>query len=117
MSRWRKIPFWDGYKVSDAGEVMRMKDGIILNQYVQKNGYVYVWLNRGHGNCAMPVHRLVCMAFHGTKGYENGLFVDHINTIRHDNRAENLRWVTPKQNANNEMTKLKRRKRYERKQR
>ena len=28
--------------------------------------------------------------------------------IRCDNRASNLRWVTPKENANNETTKLNR---------
>ena len=40
MSRWRDIPCWDGYQVSDAGEVVRKKDGIIVKQYVQKSGYM-----------------------------------------------------------------------------
>ena len=52
MTRWRDIPLWPDYKVSDAGEVVRKKDGIIVKQYVQKSGYAYVWLNRGYGNCA-----------------------------------------------------------------
>lgn len=112
MSKWRDIPCWDGYQVSDAGEVVRKKDGIIVKQYVQKSGYAYVWLNRGYGNCALPVHRLVASAF--LKQPKGKDMVDHINTIRHDNRLCNLRWVDAKGNANNEMTKLKRRKRYER---
>lgn len=31
--------------------------------------------------------------------------VDHINTVRDDNRVENLRWSTYKENSNNELTR------------
>ena len=110
MSEWRDCIYYPDYMVSDEGEVVRKKDGLILKQYPQKSGYVYVWLDRGYGRHTVPVHRLVCIAFHGDEGYSNGLFVDHINTIRSDNRACNLRWVTPKENANNETTKLNRKK-------
>ena len=47
----------------------------------------------------MRVHRLVAEAF-----LENPLNlpeVDHINHNRGDNRLENLRWVTRKENMNN----------------
>ena len=33
--------------------------------------------------------------------------IDHINTIKTDNRTCNLRWVTPKENMNNILTKEK----------
>ena len=36
---------------------------------------------------------------------ENKPCVDHINTVTTDNRAENLRWVTHKENNNNPLTK------------
>lgn len=107
---WKECHLFPDYLVSNQGEVARKKDGVVLKQYPQKNGYVYVWLNRGYGNTTVPVHRLVAMAFHGIDGYVEGLFVDHINTIRSDNRAVNLRWVTPKGNANNPLTIKKRRK-------
>lgn len=32
--------------------------------------------------------------------------VDHIDTDIHNNKAENLRWVTPKENSNNPITRL-----------
>lgn len=35
---------------------------------------------------------------------ENKPEIDHINTIRDDNRVENLRWVTHKENSNNPIT-------------
>ena len=109
MTEWRDCLYYPDYSVSDEGEVVRKEDGLILKQYTQKSGYVYVFVNRGNGRHTVPVHRLVCIAFHGEEGYINGLFVDHINTLRNDNRAVNLRWVTPKENSNNETTKLNRR--------
>ena len=108
MKEWRDCVYYPDYSVSNTGEVIRKKDGVILKQYPQKSGYVYVWVDSGCGRHTIPVHRLVCIAFHGEDGYKNGLYVDHINTIRSDNRAENLRWVTPKENSNNETTKKKR---------
>lgn len=50
------------------------------------------------------LHRLVWETFVGEihEGYE----IDHINTIRDDNRIENLRCVTHKENVNNPLSKL-----------
>lgn len=108
QKEWRDIVWWNDYMVSDQGEVMRKKDGRILKQYVQKCGYAAVYLKKNGWTSAVLVHRIVAEAFlPRAKGKE---YVDHINTIRSDNRVSNLRWVTPKENANNEITKLKRRK-------
>ena len=105
---WHDIDIYPQYQISNLGNVVRKKDGLLLKQYPQKSGYVYVVLDRGEGRHYVPIHRLVCIAFHGMDGYVKGLYVDHINTIRSDNRACNLRWVTAKENANNETTKLNR---------
>lgn len=50
------------------------------------------------------VHRLVYETFVGNipQGYD----IDHINTIRYDNRVENLRCVTVNENNNNPLTKI-----------
>ena len=52
---------------------------------------------------SISVHRLVYETFVGEipQGYQ----IDHINTIRDDNRLENLRCVTGKENQNNPLTR------------
>ncbi len=46
----------------------------------------------------VPVHRIVCSAFHNAPPTDNHV-VDHIDTNRANNRAENLRWVTRLENV------------------
>jgi hypothetical protein len=50
-------------------------------------------------------HRLIANAF--IPNPENKPYIDHINTIRHDNRIENLRWCTLSENSNNPITLAK----------
>ena len=45
------------------------------------------------------IHRLVCEAFHGPAPFE-GSVVLHLNEKATDNRPENLRWGTQKENLN-----------------
>ena len=49
------------------------------------------------------IHRAVAELF--VPNPDNKPYVDHINTDRLDNRAENLRWVTNKENCNNPLTR------------
>ena len=49
------------------------------------------------------IHRAVAELF--IPNPENKPCIDHINTVKTDNRAENLRWVTAKENSNNPLTR------------
>ena len=49
----------------------------------------------------MLVHRLVCAAFHGPQ--PPGHQVRHLNGIRDDNRAANLRWGTIAENMRDKL--------------
>lgn len=105
MEEWKDIEGYEGlYQVSSEGAVKSLKKNIILKQHLDKYGYYRVVLYdptlKKHINCI--VSRLVAMAF--IPNPENKPCVDHISTIRTDNRVENLRWVDHKENSNNILT-------------
>ena len=108
--QFREYPYNPDYLVGNMGTVVVAETGQICKLYQQKSGYVYVWIGKGRLKHSEPLHKLVAIVWCGEEGYKQGLYVDHKNTIRNDNRAENLHWVTPKGNANNPLTLAKRRK-------
>ena len=108
---WKPIRDYEGfYEVSNLGGIKRLENDKnrkekILKPYKNKLGYLCINLYRDNKVKQMYVHRLVAIAF--IPNPENKPCIDHINTIRNDNRIENLRWVTYKENMNNELTKEK----------
>lgn len=60
------------------------------------NRYLQVILSNDKGKKYAQIHRLVASAF--VDGYFDGAVVNHKNGDIHDNRAENLEWVTQKEN-------------------
>ena len=116
MEIWKEIKGYEGlYEVSSEGRVRSLDrytfDGRWGNRFYKghylkpiiQNGYVYVVLSKGCNNQnRIPVHRLVAQAFYSNP--DNLPCVDHINTVRDDNRVENLRWCTYKENSNNPLT-------------
>lgn len=114
---WRNIKGFTGYQVSNIGRVRSIDrivevgkhtkrvDGMILKLINDKDGYKIVSLKKGCGGKSYRkrVHRLVADEFiDNTNNYD---CIDHINGVRDDNRVENLRWCTNKQNANFELAK------------
>jgi hypothetical protein len=79
------------WEVSNHGRVRSVR---ILKQAINQDGYHKVSLGR---RCQEYVHRLVAMVFVPTN--DDRLTVDHIDFDTHNNRADNLRWMTQEENS------------------
>lgn len=87
------------YKIDQAGNVYN-KHGLCLKHAVDADGYHCVTMVSDLGKKTRKfVHRLVLETYNPTT--DMTLVADHINRIRNDNRIENLRWATRKENRNN----------------
>lgn len=118
---WKDIEGYEGlYQVSNLGRVKsldrlvktninnveeRLFRGKELSYDIGKNGYVYVCLFLNGKGKRKSIHRIVAEAF--IPNPDNKPQVNHINTIRADNRVENLEWCTHTENMNNPLTKDK----------
>src|SRR5437868_8895631 len=92
MESWRVIPKFPNYSASNLGRIKNNKTEKILKGGMD-GGYCRISIkdiNKKISNQSM--HVLVAMTW--IPNPENKPTVNHINKIRHDNRAENLEWLT-----------------------
>ena len=89
----------DTYRVRDNGALYRERRyGVRIRPLDEK--WVFGNVNKQTRYLTIStevVHRIVATAFHGKQPSEKHI-VDHIDTNRQNNRAENLRWVTRLEN-------------------
>ena len=93
------------YMVSNFGRVRRLHNGKekILKVCIDEGGYECVSLSKDGVQKQYKINRLTALVF--VANPENKTYVDHIDGDRRNNKAENLRWVTQKENMNNTITK------------
>lgn len=115
---WRTIPGYAGkYQVSNMGRVRSLNhstqqtivsckglqftcvknySGKILKQCQDNYGYFHVRLYSNRKAQLFKVHRLVAMMF--LPDFSEDLTVDHINSNKSDNRAQNLQMLSLTEN-------------------
>lgn len=110
MEIWKPVKDYEGlYEVSNLGRVkslsrigfkkekeFKIKEKILKPIDLGKYGYKQVNLCKNNIKTKLLIHRLVAEAFLERKEYQSQ--VNHKNKITSDNIAENLEWVSSREN-------------------
>jgi DNA-binding NarL/FixJ family response regulator len=108
---WKDIAGYEGlYQISNLGNVKSLERKIRANKHggiktikerllsicYNEHGYKIVNLWKDNKFITQRVHRLIANAF--IPKVDGKPFINHKNSIRDDNRIENLEWCTQKEN-------------------
>jgi hypothetical protein len=109
---WRPIPGFEGkYEISNKGRIKSL-DRIVYRNHRCGRVIAFRWKGRimasvyhkgycvnklGSDKRLLGVHQMVAWAFIGP--CPEGMVVNHIDGNKHNNRPENLEYVTPRENT------------------
>ena len=103
MEIWKQIEGFNGYEVSNLGNIRssiscyrKSKEFLILKPGKITSGYLHVMLRKEGISISKLVHRLVAENF--INNISNKPFINHLNGIKSDNRLINLEWTTQSEN-------------------
>ena len=99
--RWAEIKGCPGYEISDLGRIKSVNShgtgiDVELRQNRTKTGYLITTVWVGKKQKTIRVHKAVAMAF--IPNTDNKPQINHIDGDKTNNRAENLEWVTNREN-------------------
>jgi hypothetical protein len=98
MNNWKRmiyngVDYGDLYLITEDGEVMGVKTGIIRSKSINHEGYYFITISNGKRNKkTIKIHRAVAENF--VEGKSDGLIVNHIDGNKLNNNYKNLEWCT-----------------------
>ena len=106
---WKQIEGWNGYYISNFGNVKRQsrefKDKmIVIKGSIMNRGYRYVQEMNDRQHINHLVHRLLAKAF--IENPDKKPCVDHIDNNKLNNHFTNLRWCHQFENCKNQKQKV-----------
>lgn len=101
---WKDVVGYESiYLVSNLGRIKNTHQKLIASR--ERRRYLAVTLHKNDKLVAFSIHRLVAIAF--IPNPKNRYVVNHINGVNFDNRAQNLEWVSARENTSHALDKTK----------
>ncbi len=93
---WKTVSEFDGYEVSDLGEVRNKKTRHVLKPWVGTGGYLYIAFSVNGTGHTKRLHRIVAEEF--CKRTDNKNQINHKDGNKRNNTANNLEWCSQSEN-------------------
>lgn len=95
--KWKLIPGWNNYEVSNLGRARNCLTNKVLKCHINKYGYLVLCLSEyGRKRVTCSVHILVLTAWVGER--PNKMAGAHLDGVKLNNKLLNLKWVTYEEN-------------------
>ena len=103
---WCSIPDFPNHYANKKGDILGAR-GKLLGKTINRYGYETVSMSYNGKSSTKTVHRLIAKCFIYNND-ETKNQIDHVNGIKHDNRVENLEWVSNKENQKSSFVRISR---------